>query len=112
MPLPIYQEITEEKFRQLLEKGSLTGVVVFASDWTGGAALLHSLMEKLAREYQATNTQFCSLNPERAPKIAEEFRTNGHLTVFFFRQSVLVDQIVGMPSKNALRQKVEELIKS
>lgn len=107
-----YKEITEKQFRKKLDEGNFTGIVVFASEWTGGSTMLHSLMEKLARDYKATPIQFCSIDPEKEPKIAEEYRINGHLTVFFFRKSVLIDQVVGMPAKNLLRQKVEELIQS
>ena len=107
-----YHEITEDQFATMLAAENFTGVVVFASDWTGGSPMLHSLMDKLAREYEATDVRFCSIDPEKAPKLAEEYRINGHLTVFFFRKSVLIDQIVGMPAKQLLRAKVAQLVQS
>lgn len=107
-----YKQISGDRFNTLMQEGNFTGIIVFASDWTGGSTMLHSVVEKMAREYVALPIQFRSIDPEVAPKVAEEYRINGHLTVLFFRKSVLIDQIVGMPAKTLLREKVESLIES
>lgn len=104
-----YQEISEMNFRKIVSEGGSPAVVNFSSNWMGGAAMLHLLMEDLWAEYSAKIYFFC-VDLEKN-KLAKEFGIINTATICFFYNGEMVDQQVGLISKSKLRKKLEDFIK-
>lgn len=104
----IYHEITGPELNQHIRK-EFTGIVVFASDWTGGASLVHTMMESMSGHY-SPQIRFFSIDPHKFPESAQEFGVNGHLAILLYRNGAAVDKLTGIPSKNLMRSKIDQLL--
>ena len=103
-----YQKISEVNFRRIVGEGGSPAVVTFSSNWMGGAAMLHLLMEDMWAEYSNKAYFFC-VDLEKS-KLAKEFSIVNTATICFFYKGEMVDQQVGLVSKSKLRKKLEDFI--
>lgn len=105
-----HEEISETEFRKIILQQGHPAVVTFSSDWMGGAAMLDLIMEDLRSEYKE-KVQFFWVNMDKS-QLATEFGITNTATICFFCKGEVIDQQIGLVSKDKLRKKVETFIQN
>jgi thioredoxin 1 len=86
-------------------------VVDFFAPWCGPCKTLAPRLEQLAGEF-GDRIKFVSVNLDQAPDLARDLNVQAVPTLFFFgADGKLADTSVGLPAADALRAKLERLLK-
>lgn len=93
--------LTELNFEDEVLKSELPVLVDFWADWCGPCKMLAPTIEELATEYKG-RAKIGKLNVDQHPAIAEKYGIRSIPTLIFFENGTIVDQAVGVQSKNNL----------
>jgi thioredoxin 1 len=93
--------LTESNFEDEVLKSELPVLVDFWADWCGPCKMLAPTIEELATEYKG-RAKIGKLNVDQHPAIAEKYGIRSIPTLIFFENGAIVDQAVGVQSKNNL----------
>ncbi len=87
--------VKPEDFKDVISKGKV--LVDFYADWCGPCQMLAPILEQLATEQ--TDVKIVKLNVDEAQNIAAEYRVMSIPTMILFEDGKLVEQKVGVLSK-------------
>lgn len=85
-------------------------VVDFGAKWCGPCKRLEPIVEELAKEYDG-KVKIAKFDIDESPKTPAKFRVMSVPTVVFFKAGKQVDVQMGLVSKDALKKKIEPLLK-
>jgi len=102
-------ELTKENFKKEILGSSGLFLVDFWASWCGPCKIIASFLEELAKEYTG-RIKIAKLNIEEAPEIASQYGVMSVPTLLFFKNAKVINQVVGALSKQALKQKIEEIL--
>ena len=88
-------------------KGKVTLINFFAS-WCGPCKLLEPMLDKQADEFTG-KIKFVKINVDEAAELAKRYGIQAIPTLLFFNQGKMVDSVVGLPSEDALKGRLESL---
>jgi thioredoxin 1 len=94
-------EATDATFQRLVDEHPFLVVDCWAP-WCGPCRILGPIVDELAREMAGTTT-FAKLNVDDNPRVAQAFGVQSIPTLLVFREGRLVDRLVGVLPKPALR---------
>ena len=101
-------ELTDENFDQTIAAATVPVVVDFYAPWFGPCKMLAPLLNALA-EHFAGRVQFCKVNVDAAPELAERFEVSGVPMLVFFVNGEPRDLLIGFPSPQTLAAKIHAL---
>ena len=104
------KEITDETFSSIVLESSLPFVLDLWAPWCGPCKLIAPLFEEMAQFFK-NQVVFGSLNVDDNPQIAVSYSVNSIPTLLFFSNASVVERVVGLVSKDILRQKIQSLLK-
>lgn len=109
MAIDLIKEFTEENFG--IEVLGNTGIVLvdFWAEWCGPCRRLAPIIEELAKEYAGQIT-VGKLNVDGAQRIAGQYGILSIPTLAFFVNGQPVERMVGLHSKELIKQKIDELL--
>jgi thioredoxin len=81
----------------------------FCADWCGPCQSLLPTVEKLAIEYEG-KIEIQKVNVDQNAELAAQFVVNSIPTLFFIKNSKIVDKVRGVVAENVLREKLNSLI--
>jgi thioredoxin 1 len=84
-------------------------LVDFWAEWCGPCLVMHPTIEELAADY-AGRASITSVNVDLQPELAAQFQVYALPTILFFKDGEPVDGILGMASKDALEEKLNQLL--
>lgn len=91
--------------------GSTAPVVVdFYATWCGPCRLLSPRLDQAAAGYSNT-LKFVKVNLDEAPELARTYQIEAIPTLLFFRNGKLADRLVGLPSDEDLKNRLDGLAK-
>ncbi len=93
--------LTDANFEDEVLKSELPVLVDFWADWCGPCKMLAPTIAELATEYKG-RAKICKLNVDQHPAVAEKYGIRSIPTLIFFENGQIVDQAVGVQSKNNL----------
>jgi len=99
-----YIELTSSDFEATLSEG--ISLVDFWAPWCGPCRMIAPVIEELADEYDG-KAKICKVNTDEEQEIAVKFGIRSIPTIMFFKDGVMVDQVVGAQSKAALAEKID-----
>jgi thioredoxin 1 len=102
-------ELTDATFDAEVLKSDKPVVVDFGATWCGPCKRLAPIVEELAKEYEG-RVKIAKLDIDASPKTPAQFRVLSVPTVIFFKGGKVVDQLVGLAPKDALKKKIEPLL--
>lgn len=99
--------IEEPSFDKEVLQADRPVLVDFWAPWCAPCRVQHPIIEDLAKEIDAV--KFTTLNVDEAPTIAGKFQIMSIPTIIIFKNGAPVTQLIGLQSKEALREKIVSL---
>ncbi|MBI4835265.1 MAG: thioredoxin [Planctomycetes bacterium] len=101
--------ITDSNFENEVTKSSLPVLLDFWAPWCGPCRMLGPIVEKLADDYKG-KVKVGKVNTDDNPETATKYRISAIPTLMIFKGGKLMEQIVGMRSKDELAKLVDNYI--
>jgi thioredoxin 1 len=98
-------EITGKNFESFIKKGTVA--IDFWAAWCGPCKLMGPIFEHAAKEMHG-KASFGKLDVDAHTELAQEFGIMSIPTIVVFKDGELVDQVVGVITKDELIRKVKE----
>ncbi|HEV2247368.1 MAG TPA: thioredoxin [Terriglobia bacterium] len=103
--------IQEQEFGTQVTQASSPVVVDFFATWCGPCKRLSPMLDNLA-EPLTNRVKFLKVDVDQSANLAKQFEVDGVPTLIFFNNGKVVDRIVGLPTTEALKGKLESLASS
>jgi thioredoxin 1 len=100
---------TETNFDNEVLQAAGPVLVDFWAEWCGPCRMLAPIIEELAREFSG-KAKVGKVNVDHNQTIAERYGIRSIPTLILFKNGSIVEQIVGVQSKEALKAKLEQVI--
>lgn len=102
------KHITENQFDAEVVRSLQPVVVDFYATWCGPCRRLAPMLDQLAGP-MTNRVQFVKVNIDESPGLAKRFDIQGIPALVFFRNGSVVDRLVGVPTAETLKQRLESL---
>ena len=102
-------ELTDANFKKEALESDKPVLVDLWAPWCGPCRMLGPVVEELAGEY-AGKAVVAKLNTDENGETMTAYRVSAIPTLLFFKQGKLVEQMVGVQSKAAIKAKLDALL--
>lgn len=99
---------TDANFDAEVSKSNGLVLVDFFAPWCGPCKMMAPTIDKLAADY-AGKVKIGKLNVDDNPATATKYEIQSIPTIIFFKDGKMVDNLTGLQSEEALKQKLETL---
>lgn len=100
--------INKDNFEEILASGKPV-VIDFWAEWCGPCRMIAPIVDELAAEYE-DRVLIAKCDVEQNDEITMKYGVRNIPTIVFLKDGAQVDKQVGATSKEALKQKIENLI--
>lgn len=100
--------INKDNFEEILASGKPV-VIDFWAEWCGPCRMIAPIVDELAAEYEG-RVVIAKCDVEQNDEITMKYGVRNIPTIVFLKDGAQVDKQVGATSKEALKQKIENLI--
>jgi len=101
------QALTKGNFAQSIASG--VSLVDFWAPWCGPCKMQLPIVEELSSELEGTAV-IGKINVDDEPELASQFGVMSIPTLILFKDGQPVDKMVGLQSKDALKNKIQGLL--
>lgn len=99
--------ITESNFQQEVLESQVPVMVEFGATWCAPCKVLAPVIHEIAAE--TSNAKVALVDVDEQSGLAQQFNIMSVPTILFFKDGKVMDQMVGVQSKEALTSKLAEL---
>jgi thioredoxin 1 len=103
-------QITDQNFEEEVLGSDLPTEVDFWAPWCGPCQMVIPIYEKLSEEYEG-RFKFCMINVDENQRTAVKYQIMSIPMQMFFSDGEKVDEILGAVPEQAIRSKVQDIIK-
>lgn len=104
------RELTSENFEEEVLKSGEPVMVDFWAPWCGPCKAFGPIIDELAEEFDGKGIRIGKVNIDENSALASEYGIMSIPTTLFFRDGKPVDQVTGLQAKEALAEKIKEMI--
>lgn len=101
--------VDEKSFDKVVEESNLPVLVDFWAPWCPPCKAIAPIVEELAEEYSG-KLSFAKLNVDEAPLIAPRYGLHSVPTLLILKRGKPIDQIVGLKTKEELKQFLDKVL--
>jgi len=106
-----YITVTEQNFKSEVLGSKHPVLVDFWAEWCGPCHMIAPTIEELAEEFEG-QAVIAKLNVDEEQGLAMEYGVRSIPTLLFCQEGKVVEQLVGAAPKQALADKLKNLVKS
>jgi thioredoxin 1 len=99
----------KKEFSEKILNNTGIQVVKFYAGWSGTCQMMLPIYNELSLSYN-NEASFFAVDVEAAPLLRKQLGVNDLPTILFYKNGAIIDFVNGMISKNALFQKMENII--
>ena len=99
---------TDQNFEGEVLKSDKPTLVDFWAPWCGPCQMMGPIIEELAKE-MGDKAKIGKLNVDENPGVAQNFSVMSIPTIMIFKGGKMVKQLVGVQSKEALKEELEKV---
>lgn len=103
--------IKEAEFDAQVLQSKLPVVVDFYAPWCGPCRKLSPMLDEMAGPL-ADKIKFVKINLDEAPQLAQRYKIEAVPTLMFFQDGKVIDTVVGLPSEEQLKGRLNLLVKT
>ncbi len=103
------QDITKETFDTVVLASDKPVLVDFWAEWCGPCKMLAPTIEEIAEEYDG-KAIVGKVNVDQSQELAEQYGIRGIPTLILFHNGHVKEQLVGVQSKQALKDMLEKYV--
>ena len=101
-------EFTDANFDEVINESGTLSVVDFWATWCGPCVTLGPVVEELAEKYSEEKVNVGKLNVDENQSITARYGIRSIPAILFFKDSELVDTVVGIVPIEVLEQKIKD----
>ena len=98
--------INDGNFDEQVLKSELPVLVDFWAEWCAPCSMIAPVVEEITRQYDG-KLKVCKLSVDEGPNTAARYGIRGIPSLFIFKDGQVVDQIVGVVSKETIEEKIK-----
>lgn len=98
---------TDANFNEEVLNFSGVVLVDFFAPWCGPCKMLGPIIDELEAEIGSENIKIGKVDVDQSPETAQKYNVMSVPTVIIFQDGEIVEQMAGVQSKEALREKLE-----
>ena len=102
--------ITNKNFESDVVKSELPVLIDFSAPWCAPCHMMSPVFEELEKEFQG-NLVFGKINTDDDPGLAQRFQITGIPCLVLTKDGKEQSRIVGFMGKEALKERIESMIK-
>lgn len=106
-----HNTFTDATFQKDVLQSALPVLVDIWAEWCSPCRIIGPIVEELAKEYTGKMT-IGKLNIDENPTTGNAYHVLSIPTLLFFKGGKVVDQVVGVQSKDQLKKKIETVLAS
>lgn len=99
-------KVSDSNFKQEVMEADKPVLTDFWAEWCGPCYKVAPVVEEIANKYK-DKLKVCKINVEEAPQTASQFGIMSIPTLAIFKDSKVMDQIVGVLGKPELESKIK-----
>ncbi|MDR2520390.1 MAG: thioredoxin [Bacteroidales bacterium OttesenSCG-928-I14] len=103
-------QINDNDFHNLLISNKIL-IVDFWAEWCAPCRIISPIIEELALKYDK-KVAFGKVNVDLNEKLSSEYNIRSIPTLLFFKNGELIDNYIGVTTKNVIENKIETLLKN
>ena len=103
----VVMTVTDESFEQDVVRAEGLVMVDFWAAWCGPCRMIAPVVEQLARDY-AGRVTVAKLDVDGNPATVTRFGVRSLPSILFFKDGVVVDQVVGAVPRATLEQRLQQ----
>jgi len=103
-------ELNKDNFEKEVKESDKPIIVDYFATWCGPCMAMAPVFEELSKDYEG-KLKFAKLNVEDNQELAGQFNIRGIPCLVMFNKGEEVDRIVGSLPKEALKEKIDEILK-
>ena len=104
-------EFTDKNFNEEVLKSAVPALVDFWAPWCGPCRIQGPIIEELEKEYAGKAVKIGKLNVDENGDVAQKYGVMSIPTLLLFKDGKIVEQMVGVQSKDILQKKLNTLLK-
>ncbi len=101
--------LTDDNFEDEVIKSDILAMIDFWAEWCGPCKVIAPAVDELAEEYNG-KVKVGKLNVDDNPNVSAKYSIRGIPTLLFFKEGKVVNQLVGVQSKAAIKKVFDENI--
>jgi len=102
-------EITDDNFEQLVVESGKAALIDFWAEWCAPCRMVSPVIEELSETY-SDNVIIGKVNVDDNPNITGKYGIRSIPTLLFFKDGEVVDKHLGAASKNAIENKLRQIL--
>ncbi|MFQ5638828.1 MAG: thioredoxin family protein [bacterium] len=103
--------LTDSNFQKEVLECPQPVVVKFSADWSGACHMMTPMIEELAKEFKG-QIKICSLDIDDNKRVAKRYGICELPTFLFFKNSQVIDHIVGAIPKKILAARFKAMLQT